>query len=158
MDLFKTTRLCRSHLSVLVGVVSIPLPCLRTASPFGKCGSWRDMVTIVLIWNATWQSKGFLPKSHYNIGKLSRSGCASRHTLLDAIFVLPWKTFIHHLPTLTAPNKTTTPIHLQSSTHLHPLSLVPRYFPSPSLSAELRDVKKEKEKQESCVWPSLWVC
>ncbi len=57
-----------------------------------------------------------------NIGKLSRRGCASCHSLLGAIFVLPWKTFIHHLPTLTAPNKPTTPIHLHPSTHLHPLS------------------------------------
>lgn len=66
-----------------------------------------------------------------------------RHATLYAIFVLPSKTFIHHLPTLTAPNKTTTPIHLQSSTHLHPDSLVPRYFPSPYLSSEFRDVKKK---------------
>lgn len=116
-------------------------------SPFGRCGSRRDMVTVALaVLSGTWQSKGYLPKSHYNTGNLSRSGCASRHTLLDAIFVLPWKTFIHHLAILTAPNKTTTPIHLQSSTHLHPLSLVPRYFPSPSLSAELRDVKKKNRR------------
>lgn len=92
-----------------------------------KCGSWGEIV--VVIWNVTWQSKDFFPKSHYNIVKLCRSGCASRHTLLDAIFVLPWKTFIHHLPTLTAPNKTTTPIHLHSSTHLHPLSLAIFHLP-----------------------------
>lgn len=45
-------------------------------------------------------------------GQLSRSGCASRHSLLGAIFVQACKTFIQHLPTLTAPNKPTTPIHL----------------------------------------------
>lgn len=50
---------------------------------------------------------------------------ASCHSPSGAIFVLPWKTFIHHLPTLTAPNKPTTPIHL------HPLSLPLSRFHSP---------------------------
>jgi len=60
-----------------------------------------------------------LPKRCYDIGKLFRRARASSHSLLGAIFVLPWKTFIHHPPTLTAPNKPTTPIHLHPSTHLH---------------------------------------
>lgn len=69
--------------------------------------------------------------------QVSRSSCASRHSLLGAIFVQACKTFIQHLPTLTAPNKPTTPIHLHPPPPSLPVPVL-SFSPSPSLLSSLR--------------------
>lgn len=57
-------------------------------------------------------------KRVFDVGKLLRGACASRHSLLGAIFVLPWKTFIQHLyPPWQHPINPPLPF---ISTHLRP--------------------------------------
>lgn len=79
----------------------------------------------------TWQSKGLI-RCRYDIFILgSFPACASRHSLLDAIFALPWITSIHRLPSLTAP---IDPPLLLLSTPPPSLSLHPGISPAPPLS------------------------
>lgn len=129
---------------------------LQTLNIFNKQS--RVSHTIVNHVPTVTDSKCFLPIPIwcYDIGRererernkqVSRSSCASRHSLLGAIFVQACKTFIQHLPTLTAPNKPTTPIHLHPPPPSLPVPVLsfPPLPPSFPLSGAHRWLKKYSE-------------